>query len=178
MKPAPSPSGTSRPPTGFTLVETMVVLVLMGLMMGLAAPRMNGFFHRTAVDGLADRLVGEVAHARMIAIRQGNPVELRLASAGTAGTPMTLQIVEVAPDGPVVRRNVDLRDGDAVVALQSLVGGTHASDVRLRFNTRGLLQATLVGDVPSAGDVSFRARRAGYEARMQVTRLGKAYREH
>ena len=58
-------------PRGHSLLELMIVLSLMGLLLGLAAPTWQGLQSRTAVRDLAQRYVSALFAARWLAIRSG-----------------------------------------------------------------------------------------------------------
>ncbi|MES2161582.1 MAG: prepilin-type N-terminal cleavage/methylation domain-containing protein [Pseudomonadota bacterium] len=67
----------STSPGGFTLVELITVLVVVGIMAGVAAPR---FFQRQGFDALAytDQLRAMLRYGQKIAIAQGRNVFVRL----------------------------------------------------------------------------------------------------
>jgi type IV fimbrial biogenesis protein FimT len=64
-----------RPPSvhwsGFSLVELLVALALVGLLCGLAIPRLSDLFHRYRVDVVHEALLASLQLARVEAMRQG-----------------------------------------------------------------------------------------------------------
>lgn len=66
----------TRPPVphrtaGFTLVEVVFVLVLLGILVMLSAPSLAGWVQRSRVDGAASQVAADLAYARMLAVRSG-----------------------------------------------------------------------------------------------------------
>jgi prepilin-type N-terminal cleavage/methylation domain-containing protein len=61
---------------GFTLVELMIALILLGILVALALPSFNDFRERSITRGAADQLVAALADARMQAIRLNRRVVL------------------------------------------------------------------------------------------------------
>lgn len=66
-----SPTGRCR--SGFTLVELLVVIVVIGLSMGMVAPRLAPDLFRTDFDAAARRLSGTMSSARSRAMLSGEP---------------------------------------------------------------------------------------------------------
>ena len=56
---------------GFSLLELMVVLILVGVMAVIAAPNFLGLLNRIRVNGSFEQLVGAISEAQRQAIRQG-----------------------------------------------------------------------------------------------------------
>src|SRR6185436_19007970 len=52
---------------GFTLVELVVVLCIMGVVAAIAAPRYGAAIARQRVDGAANRIASDLAYARSVA---------------------------------------------------------------------------------------------------------------
>jgi type II secretion system protein H len=69
-------STSLRSPAGFTFIELMVVLVVMGIMASIAAPRMNAYVERQKTRRALDTIANDLAHARILAIREGERVTL------------------------------------------------------------------------------------------------------
>ena len=71
---------------GFTLIELMVALVVVGMLMGLAVP---GFFESTArarLQGAINELAIDLQYARSQAVRERAPVTLTVAASGARYT--------------------------------------------------------------------------------------------
>ncbi len=59
---------------GFTLVETMMVIVLAGMLLGIALPRFREQRRRYQLDTAAHQLAGDLRRAQVEAIRRNQPV--------------------------------------------------------------------------------------------------------
>lgn len=66
---------------GFTLIEAMVVVALMAILAGLAAPSFTDTFRRYRVDATREDLIASINLARAEAIRTGQTVVLRRTNA-------------------------------------------------------------------------------------------------
>lgn len=64
---------------GFTLIEILVVVVIMGLMVLIAFPRLRDQIVRSDVRGAASRVASTYAQARATAIQTGRPTTLNVA---------------------------------------------------------------------------------------------------
>ena len=61
---------------GFTLVETMMVIVVVALMLGIALPRFREQRRRYELDTAAHQLAGDLRRAQVEAIKRNQPVTL------------------------------------------------------------------------------------------------------
>jgi type II secretion system protein H len=61
---------------GFTLVETLTVIVLAGMLMAIALPRFREQRRRYQLDTAAYQLAGDLRRAQVEAIRRNTPVTL------------------------------------------------------------------------------------------------------
>jgi prepilin-type N-terminal cleavage/methylation domain-containing protein len=67
---------SSRSAAGFTLIELMVTLVIFGIMAGIAAPSLGAYVERQKTRRALDTIATDLAHARVLAIRQGRGVSV------------------------------------------------------------------------------------------------------
>jgi|SRR5215213_1382974 len=122
---------------GTTLPELLAVLAIMAILASIAAPRLNGFIARQRVRGALNLLAGDIAHARMTAVRSGRGAVLRFypdpecASAGARAGHAYAITLRGADPGPA--RRSDARAAGGPVCLR-----TSGADT-LAFNSRGLL---------------------------------------
>lgn len=170
-------TSTLRPTdrAGFSLVELMIVLVVAGIMLAVAAPRMNGYANRVKVDGAADEIGAQVAYAQLLAVRQSRPVLVRLQQTGDApGARYDYQIVEMDGTTEISRRAGSVNEAGDQLVLQVYEGGAAqlgAGGVyNVEFTPRGLVR----GQVPESVVVT----RDGQRATLSFTALGKTYREN
>jgi prepilin-type N-terminal cleavage/methylation domain-containing protein len=66
-------TAASRAPTGrrgFSLVEVLVVIVLMGIMLGMALPRFADVRDSMRIDGAAQQVVGDLRRLQVEAIKR------------------------------------------------------------------------------------------------------------
>jgi type II secretion system protein H len=116
---------------GYTLVELLVALVVLSILTGMAAPRMTGLLTRNRLDQAANQLVGDVAYARMVAVRAGQRVSVEFSDAGyriaRADVAEATKVVNLAREHPGMR--LEVREGQ-----NPGVPGT------LTFDSRGVLR--------------------------------------
>lgn len=65
---------------GFTLPEIMMVLAILGLVMGIATPRLVALRDSLAVEQEAHRVIGAHRRARITSVARGRPVVLTVGS--------------------------------------------------------------------------------------------------
>ncbi|WP_439607942.1 GspH/FimT family pseudopilin [Hydrogenophaga sp.] len=87
VTPNTATSAPRRAESGFTIIELLVTVVLLGILASLAAPTFTDMFRRFRVDTAREEFMASVNLARGEAIRQGLPVVIRRATGcGTALT--------------------------------------------------------------------------------------------
>ncbi len=119
---------------GFTLVEVMMVLVVVGIAAGIVAPKMHAFLARNRVRVALNRLAADLAYARAVAVRSGSGAVLRFHPEPECGARATVAYsiaLRGADPGPA--RRSDLRDVGGRVCL--LFNGPDS----VAFSSRGLL---------------------------------------
>jgi type IV fimbrial biogenesis protein FimT len=65
------PVPATQHPSGFTLVELLVVMAVVGVLSGLAVPRFTDLFQRYRVDAVHQELLASLQLARVEALRLG-----------------------------------------------------------------------------------------------------------
>ena len=65
-----------RRTAGFSLIEMVTVLVMLGILVGIAAPSMRGMTATTKLERAREQLMGDLLYARMLAIRSGQSATL------------------------------------------------------------------------------------------------------
>ncbi len=149
---------TLRSTAGFTMLELLTVLVVVAVLASLAAPSLRGYIEQSRVQGALDRLVGDVAYARMLAVQRGGGTVIRLEGDGSYAID-TLSVTGAT--GSV--RTVRLRDDFGGVTLD----GTTSE---LSFDSRGLL-------LNQDGESFLRVSRGDLSASLFVSAAGRVYRD-
>jgi prepilin-type N-terminal cleavage/methylation domain-containing protein len=65
---------------GFTLIESILVLVVMGLAFAIALPRLNALRNSLAVSRAAEEIVAAHRRARVLALLRSHPVVLSVSA--------------------------------------------------------------------------------------------------
>lgn len=76
--PRPACPGPARGRAGFTLIELMVVMTLIGMLMLWVPARLDGFGNRSKLDSTASTIVSVLTAAREMAIIDGHEVRLQV----------------------------------------------------------------------------------------------------
>lgn len=82
-----------RPAPGFTVIELMVVVAVMAVVLGLAAPSLYAFLLRQRVKAVNAELVTDIQFARSEAIARRKPVRITFRSDDTGKTCYTVHTV-------------------------------------------------------------------------------------
>lgn len=144
--------------TGFSAIELLTILVIVGVLASLAAPSMGALVARTATRRALDQLVSDVAYVRMLAVEQGHRTAIRL---GTDGV-YRLETSDEDGTWKTVRR-VDLQANHPHVEF---AGGAAS----LEFSSRGLITNL-------AADSHLKLRRGSARDSAYVSPAGRVYRD-
>lgn len=75
-----------RSRSGFTLAEVLAALVIFGILLAIAAPRMTGIVKSAGRSSVTNQLAADLSLTRMRAMRAGNRARLVINTAGTGYT--------------------------------------------------------------------------------------------
>ena len=84
--------------SGFTLIELMIIVVIMGIVLAMTAPGVSRFVASSRLAGARSALMGDLRYARSLATTGGGTYEMRLDST-------SYSIVRVSPSSTVLRRS-------------------------------------------------------------------------
>ena len=139
MKPMLTRAGTRRQ-HGFTIVELVIVIVLMGILAGVAIPR---FFDRKGFDAAsyAEQLKAQLRFAQKTAIAGGRPVYVRVNSGGvvlTYDAAFSLYVLAAGKTNSGSASTVALCGNDTTRACEGLPSGlTLSGGLSFYFDATG-----------------------------------------
>lgn len=144
---------------GFSLAEILIVLVIMGIAMAMAVPRLRGMVRTSSIQGALNRVAGDLSYARIRAIRTGARTQVSIASDGKSYT----VVEDPAGATPVTRKTVNLKLDYPDLVLSPAPGV-------VSFDSRGMLRA--------GGTNVVRATRQQRTDSLRVSGVGMIYRDY
>ena len=152
--------GSSRSRRGFTLIETMVVLVIAGITMAIALPKFASMRDRMAVRSAKQQFSSYLATARAAAIRQSQYGHFHANS-----NPIWSNVNQPNGTSINVSKSVSLMNARGVALT---LGGSAPSNDSILFDSRGMAG---VGSNNSGGHI-YVFTRNGFKDSICVSRFG------
>jgi prepilin-type N-terminal cleavage/methylation domain-containing protein len=126
----PPVPATARRSRGYTLIELITVMVLIGVMSSLAVPSLRGTIELTRVRSGLDRVTADLYYARMLAASEGVTVDVQFFHA--RGRCVSHYEIRRRQPRSIYKTT---RLGPELLGLCL----THSGDDDLAFNARGML---------------------------------------
>ncbi len=136
---------------GFTLIESLVVIAIIGILLAVGIPSMRDIIERNTVSGQINGFVGAVNLARAEAIKRGVTVVMCRSENAESGSPPTCSSGTSWVPGWIVfaDRNgnsaIDTAGGDVLLRAQGAVSGSggivQSTAGILSFRSTGLMSA-------------------------------------
>jgi type IV fimbrial biogenesis protein FimT len=148
---------------GLTLVELLVVIGLVGILIAVVAPSMQGLFSAKRVQGISDGIVTDVQYARSEAARRNRDVHIGFQASDTLSC-YVLYVEPVVPPVALPASGVNGGIGSCDCSLAQNV----CTDGREEIKTVKVPRSTGVGFSASSADgpiVQFGAVSAGLVSR-------------
>ncbi|QLI80760.1 GspH/FimT family pseudopilin [Chitinibacter fontanus] len=164
--------------SGFTLIEMMVVVALLGIIAGIAAPSLTMFAKNSALSGSSEELLNVFSYAKTEAIKRGSSISICNSAAPTAASPSCvtgtpnwatgwLLFLDADGDGVYDSGETLLQIGHAVKNVSSINVTNNAKFVRFR-------SVVLAG----SSDTTFTLCNSGATARIvTIDKVGRITRE-
>ncbi|SDH86709.1 type IV fimbrial biogenesis protein FimU [Pseudomonas flavescens] len=141
---------------GFTLVELMVALALVGILATLAAPAFQGAMERSRADSDINELRTALSFARLEAINKSRSITVAAANEGWAAGMTVKQGDTVVREFSAMKdgAQLDAEDGETELIFDNL-GGVDDDGVNFdytRGSTTKILKLCPTGRILMAGD--------------------------
>ena len=150
-----SPLPRIRVSRGFSLAQMLITLVIIGIALAMATPKMSGILSRSAIEGALNQVATDITLARLRAVRAGSWASLNISSDGKSYT-VTVDSAGTARTWKTTRLSTDYPG----VVLTPTSGA-------VKFDSRGVLASSTTTIV---------ATRQGKTDSLMVTGVGRIYR--
>jgi prepilin-type N-terminal cleavage/methylation domain-containing protein len=139
---------------GFTLVEAMIVIAIIGIMSGFAAPSLLGSLPGMRASGAAREVLSDLRSARTLAIKAGCPVVVKFtASPGGYVVALDRDLDHDVSAGDEVKKTVVLTDQYNGVEFNTNVGTVGTKPFALGTGVANAVTFRTNGSASETGEV-------------------------
>ena len=136
--------GTSNEPSGFTLIELAVVLMILTVVLGLVLPGASSFLFRSDFKASSRRLAGAVAYARSRAMLEGRLWELTLDMDSDSFWATAVEEVDSSSEQKKVRKRTLAGEVRFMDVQKASDEPKRAGSISLRFHPKGLVEPAVI----------------------------------
>ncbi len=175
------PPSFARRPSGLTLVEMMITLLVLAILAAGAIPAMGSFLEKSRLKGAAESLFNDLGYARSESLKRNTDISVRFATDGAAnwcfGTDETTTCdctITDATDSSACALNA-AADGSSSTNVLKRTGAAEYPTIKLisaAFAVNPVTTFTPRRGTANAGTVVFRSA-SGKEIRVVLSPLGR-----
>ncbi|WP_273429835.1 GspH/FimT family pseudopilin [Chitinibacter tainanensis] len=167
-----------RKEIGFTLIEMMIVVALLGIIAGIAAPSLAMFAKNSALSGASEDLLNVFSYAKTEAIKRGASISVCNSANPTADTPTCVTSTPNWTTGWLVFLDADgdssYDSGETLLQIGHAV--KNVSSISVSNNTKALRFRSVV--LAGSSDTVFTLCNSGAKARtVTVDKVGRIRRD-
>ncbi|MDP2099502.1 MAG: GspH/FimT family pseudopilin [Methylobacter sp.] len=154
--------------TGFTLIETMIVVAIIAILAAMAAPSFNSMLEKQRIVGVAETVLADLRWARAESIKRNRPVRVTFTTGSNWNYTIDTNPALAASDG-VLPKTVNGSDFASTSLTTDFTGGMTTFEAVRGTANKGIATITTTNfnagvEVSTLGRVRICGSMGGYEA--------------